>query len=135
MWNWRFYHLRYKCSAFLNGSLRTILLGFKRETPGQTNCKFWQLTQEDYGEEEGKTMLLMLLLLLQCSYLFSWPMLKFLISDVNNFDKRFKLLDSKNLYKISHVLINPMFMFQDCGTFWTNKLCLHCFYWKSDNSI
>lgn len=60
-------------------------------------------------------MLLILLLLLQCSYLFGWPMLEILISDVNNFDKRFKLLDSKNLYKTSHVLINPMFMFQDYG--------------------
>lgn len=44
-------------SCFFNFlSSRTILLEFKRTTPGQATCKSQNLPQEEDGEKEEKTM-------------------------------------------------------------------------------
>lgn len=88
---------------FFKGSSGTVLLEFKRRPPGQTSCKLWQWPrggrwgrEEENHAVEAIVAITMLVLI--------W------LDNVNNFDKRFKLLASKNLIKISHVLI-----FQEYG--------------------
>lgn len=69
MWNWRFYNLIYKCSAFLKEAWGQFLLEFKRKTPGQAGCKFWQLLRGgvwrgERGNHPGKVIVAFTVLVL-----------------------------------------------------------------------